>query len=237
MDDLQIEFYSHLKRWLAKKVKTIQLSDLKAVNSFIDGFESDMAKLETAISDNDEYDIDFFSGICKRRHEACENCFAINSDDVTGVCLRTCDVPSRVLFSFLVTHSTCVCPDKLWWEIGVARSSSDDSLINQVVQLYKCIKTKLPDDGQMENNANEHENMNADQLKIAFFSHLKHWLSTRSQTIQQSDVSKMNEYMSEFDSELADLESVENGNDEDDIKFYTGYCARSLNIMRETLTL
>ena len=74
---LQSEFYSCLKSWLAPRVKTVLESDLNAVQSLMDDFESDIMNLEKAENDEDREDILFYTSCCECIIEECRDKFPL----------------------------------------------------------------------------------------------------------------------------------------------------------------
>lgn len=75
--NLQNEFYSCIKRWLAPKAKTVQESELNSINSLMGEFESCISDLQVAIKAGDEDDLLFFWGICESALDDCKNKYAM----------------------------------------------------------------------------------------------------------------------------------------------------------------
>ena len=66
----QQHFYSHIKRWLSRRVKTVLESELTAVEELMNEFESVIEEWEkSGLSDEDEMFL--YTGLCE---DIIENC-------------------------------------------------------------------------------------------------------------------------------------------------------------------
>jgi len=77
IETLRSEFYSHLKSWLAPRMKLAVESDLEKAGSLMNEFESDLEHLETAVNAEDEEDTIFYTDCCECTIEECKAKFPV----------------------------------------------------------------------------------------------------------------------------------------------------------------
>mmetsp|Transcript_22195 Transcript_22195/g.53783 ORF Transcript_22195/g.53783 Transcript_22195/m.53783 type:complete len:213 (+) Transcript_22195:1987-2625(+) len=72
---LRVDFYSHLKSWLAPRVKMVRESDMKEAQDMMNEFDKNVTELQR--SENDEDYILCFSSVCEDLVEGCKNTFPL----------------------------------------------------------------------------------------------------------------------------------------------------------------
>lgn len=75
--NLQKDFYSLFKRWMASKVNTVQESELDGIKKLMGDFESRMSNLEGAVRAGDEDDVNFFTVACEIALNHCKSKYSL----------------------------------------------------------------------------------------------------------------------------------------------------------------